>query len=62
MKEIYVLERFLGPGIWELTDSVYYTDYEIAKEELCKFMSAMKQFKMDPTVRITKLKSLKKQK
>ena len=52
------MEELILPGETDELEILY----EIAKEELCKFMDAMKQFKMDPTVRITKLKSLKKQK
>ena len=56
MKEVYILERSLAPGVWELVNTVFYTDRKEALKDLLHYMEGMKSLKKDPTARVTTLK------
>lgn len=60
MKEVYVLERMLAPGVWELINQVFYTEKKEALKDLLSYMESMKKMDKDPAARVTTLKLNKK--
>lgn len=57
MKEVYILERMLAPGVWEKINSVFYEDKNEAISDLENYVELLKKFKKDPTARLTTLEN-----
>ena len=56
-REIYVIERCIAPGVWELVCDIYFIDRNIAVCEKSNYVKGMKDFKNEEVVaRVSKLK------
>lgn len=57
--EIYVIERCLAPGIWELMTPYYYTNEEMAKRAEESITKEMRKYDKKFSCRHTKLELFK---
>ena len=56
--DIYVIEKMIVPGIWELLSPRYYTSTEEAEDEMNRVMNGYKnKFNMKVDLRVTKLET-----
>lgn len=57
MKEVYILERMLAPGVWEKISPVFYEDKNEAISDLENYVESLKKLKKNPTARLTTLEN-----
>lgn len=53
---VYVIERMLAPGIWDLASEVYYTNSKMADAEAAEMAAGAKKIGKNMTFRTTALK------
>ena len=57
MKEVFIIERLLAPGIWELFSNVFFTKELEAIDECLRINKQMQQREKNFCARVTKLET-----
>ena len=52
METIYVIEEFIGIGIWQLFHSYYYPNKQLAEEEKDKYLTILKKRDKNAKLRV----------
>lgn len=58
MKEVFVIEKMLAPGIWELLSSTFYVDEKKAVNDCLHIMETMHKTDETFAARVTKLECI----
>ena len=59
MNDIFVIEKMVVIGIWELMSNIYYTDEKVALDNCLNIMKTMQKADKNFCARVTKLESIK---
>lgn len=62
MNEVFVIERMVVVGVWELMSSTFYTDEKKALDDCLNIMKEMQNVDKNFAARVTKLVICKKYK
>lgn len=60
MNEVFVIEKMVAIGVWELLSTAFYTDMQVAIDAQISINKKMKEMKKSIVTRITTLKKVEK--